>query len=65
MLYNGGINSDRGVEKRQKGRVREGGISCEQSHRRVENGFKSLKVRLGTLTSQVDNAGDDNDRPSY
>ena len=28
-------------------------------------GGEGLKVRFGTLTGQVDNAGDDNDRPSY
>lgn len=32
---------------------------------RGKKGSKVLKVRFGTLTSQVDNAGDDNDRPSY
>lgn len=34
-------------------------------HMREKDKKKGLKVRFGTLTSEVDNAGDDNDRSSY
>lgn len=39
----------------------QGSSNCAQPH--TENKDDVLKVRFGTLTGKVDNAGDDNDRP--